>query len=114
MSDITRDWSFGGQIKSLRIKRKFTLREFCRQNGFDCGNYSKIEMSRMAPPNTLDKIIELTKPLKPSKVELEMIQIAAYSFHQGRLFQKFYTGSGACGEEVSDKSKIFHEGDCIS
>ena len=90
MSDIFRDWSFGGQIKALRIKRKITLREFCRRNGFDCGNYSKIEMSRMVPPNAKDKIMALTKPLKPSQAELEMLCIAAYAFHQGRLFDKFW------------------------
>ncbi len=90
MSDIFRDWSFGGQLKALRLKRQITMREYARKIKMDCGNYSKIEMSRLAPPPTKEKIIALTKALEPEPITLEMMCIAAYGFHQGMMFKKFW------------------------
>lgn len=89
MSDIFRDYSFGGWLKSFRLKRGIGLREMCRITGMDSGNYSKIEMSKMSPPNSRKKIIELTKPLKLENGEIEMLISTAASWHLSRVQRKF-------------------------
>ena len=48
---------FGKYITELRISRGITLREFCRRNGLDPSNWSKIERS-VAPPPRSKKTIE--------------------------------------------------------
>jgi len=42
--------TFGNYFKQKRMERGLTLREFCRVNGFDPGNISKIER-RSFPPD---------------------------------------------------------------
>jgi len=42
--------SFGEFVRDKRIEQRLTLREFCRKNGFDPGNVSKIERGLMPPP----------------------------------------------------------------
>jgi len=41
---------FGKFFRKLRKDAGLTLREFCRQNGFDPGNLSKMERGRAKPP----------------------------------------------------------------
>ncbi|MCK9275031.1 MAG: helix-turn-helix domain-containing protein [Syntrophales bacterium] len=50
--------TFGEYFKQKRIENNITLREFCRVNGFDPGNISKIERGLFPPPQlkeTLEK-----------------------------------------------------------
>lgn len=50
--------TFGQFINELRIKRGLTLREFCKINGHDPGNWSKLERGLLFPPEneeTLEK-----------------------------------------------------------
>lgn len=42
--------SFGEFFKQRREARDLTLREFCRRNGFDPGNISRLERGLLAPP----------------------------------------------------------------
>jgi len=42
--------AFGERLKQLRRDQGFTLREFCRRNGFDHGNMSRIERGLARPP----------------------------------------------------------------
>ena len=42
--------TFGALLKELRLKSGQTLREFCENNGFDPGNYSRIERGLFSPP----------------------------------------------------------------
>jgi transcriptional regulator with XRE-family HTH domain len=42
--------TFGELFKKRRIMLKKTLRQFCRENGLDSGNTSKIERSVIGPP----------------------------------------------------------------
>jgi transcriptional regulator with XRE-family HTH domain len=90
MSDIFRDWSFGGQLRDMRLSRGIAMREMARMLKMDCGNYSKIEMSKLPPPPSKTKILALTKLLNPKPVEIELMLVAAYNFHQGRMFDKFW------------------------
>lgn len=53
---------FGQLLKELRLRSGQTLREFCENNGFDPGNYSRIERGLFAPPGN-EKIAEYAKAL---------------------------------------------------
>ena len=44
---------FNETIKSLRIQKKLTLRDFCAQNGLDPSNWSKIERGVNPPPGDI-------------------------------------------------------------
>ncbi len=53
---------FGPLLKELRVKQELTLRQFCKQHGFDPGNYSRVERGLFAPPSN-DKIKEYAQAL---------------------------------------------------
>ncbi len=55
--------SFGDFFKRRRRELGLTLREFCRVNGFDPGNLSKIERGILAPPQTTEKRLDYAKAL---------------------------------------------------
>ena len=44
---------FNESIKSLRIQKKLTLRDFCAQNGLDPSNWSKVERGVNPPPGDI-------------------------------------------------------------
>lgn len=50
--------TFASFIRDKRIAAGMTLREFCRQTGFDASNWSKIERNLMLPPQS-KSILEL-------------------------------------------------------
>lgn len=85
------DWSFGAQLKRARVAKGFTLREYCRQNGMDSGNYSNLENNRIAPPDSRGKLLDLVRPLEISETAIEMLAIAAFNFHLGRVQRKFWS-----------------------
>jgi transcriptional regulator with XRE-family HTH domain len=41
---------FGQMLKDLRIKKELSLREVCRETGYDPSNWSKIERGLISPP----------------------------------------------------------------
>lgn len=90
MSDITRDWSFGGQLRRYRIQREITLRDMCKKVGVDMGNYSKMERGELPPPKNTDELAKIIKPLRLDEASERLIYCAAYSFHCGRLFERFW------------------------
>lgn len=47
---------FGAFLKKLRTERGLTLRKFCLENGFDPGNYSRVEAGRTQPPAEVEGI----------------------------------------------------------
>ncbi len=55
--------AFGALLKQLRIDRKLTLREFCHRNGFDPGNYSRLERGVFNPPQDRQKLEQYAKAL---------------------------------------------------
>ena len=61
--EIMEKHSFGGFFKERRQILGLTLRDFCRQNGFDWGNLSKIERGKMPPPTKREKLEEYAKAL---------------------------------------------------
>jgi transcriptional regulator with XRE-family HTH domain len=55
--------SFGEFFKAKRISNSLTLREFCRVNGFDPGNISKIERGLFQPPQSKDMLLKYATAL---------------------------------------------------
>lgn len=47
---------FGGYVRSKRLEKGFSLREFCRRLEEDASNWSKIERETMAPPQDTGKL----------------------------------------------------------
>lgn len=54
---------FGSFFMAKRKELRKTLREFCRENGFDAGNVSKIERGVMSPPQGKDKQLQYANAL---------------------------------------------------
>jgi len=48
---------FGELFKKLRLKRGYTLREFCRRLNEDPAYISRIERGKIPPPSSRDKLI---------------------------------------------------------
>ena len=55
---------FGKFFKSRRMEAGLTLREFCRNHGFDAGNISKIERDILPPPEASDLLARYAKSLR--------------------------------------------------
>lgn len=56
--------NFGSFFKEKRRKLGFTLREFCRVNGLDPGNISKIERGLLAPPQSKEILAKYASALE--------------------------------------------------
>ena len=55
---------FGNFFRQRRKTLGLSLREFCRQNGFDPGNLSRLERSLLSPPHAKDILESYAKALK--------------------------------------------------
>jgi len=42
--------TFGGALRQLRLSQGKTLRQFCKEHGFNPGNWSRYERDRIPPP----------------------------------------------------------------
>ena len=74
--------SFADFIRQKRIAAELTLREFCRDIGFDASNWSKIERGLKRPPQSksfLEGIAETLKIETGSEDYKEMFDLAALS-----------------------------------
>jgi len=56
--------SFGIFFKSLRKKKRITLREFCLQASADPANISRLERGTMPPPQDIDILERYAKALE--------------------------------------------------
>jgi transcriptional regulator with XRE-family HTH domain len=74
--------SFANFIREKRIASGLTLREFCRVNGFDASNWSKVERGLSTPPQSakvLKNIAFSIKIQEGSQDYKEMFDLAALS-----------------------------------
>jgi transcriptional regulator with XRE-family HTH domain len=55
--------TFGKFFKQKRLEKGLTLREFCRINGFDPGNISKIERGLFPPPQSKELLLNYAAAL---------------------------------------------------
>lgn len=88
MSDIFRDYSFGGWLKSFRVEAKLTLREAARTLDMDAGNYCKLERSEIDPPKNRASIERLLKALNAEK-HLDFMVSLAFQHHLACLRERF-------------------------
>jgi len=54
---------FGEMVRKLRLNNGLSLREFCLKHGHDASNMSKIERSRLAPPQKPAQLTRLATEL---------------------------------------------------
>lgn len=52
---------FNESVKSLRLKKRLTLRDFCEQAGLDPSNWSKVERGINPPPGDVGVLESLAK-----------------------------------------------------
>ncbi|MCX7425932.1 MAG: helix-turn-helix transcriptional regulator [Planctomycetia bacterium] len=73
---------FGRLMKSLRQRTGKTMRDFCLENGFDPGNYSRLERGIFPPPQREDILERYATALglaRGSDEWLEFFDVAAAS-----------------------------------
>lgn len=89
MSDIFRDYSFGGWLRTWRIEKQITLREMSRRFDMQPSQYCKIEKSELDPPNTRERLMQLTKPLELNEERFEMLVCLSFQHHLCKLKERF-------------------------
>lgn len=88
MSDITRDWSFGGIIRHERLKMGITLREFARRLSDSPGNISRLEQNESPPPKKSKKIDEICEALGNPDLS-PLLKSTAFQHHLSILREEF-------------------------
>lgn len=89
MSDIFRDYSFGGWLRSFRVEKQIGLREMSRTLGMQPSQYCKIEKSELDPPSNRERLEQLIAPLKLEENRKEMLLSLAYQHHLSKLKSRF-------------------------
>jgi transcriptional regulator with XRE-family HTH domain len=80
MSDIFRDYSFGGWLRHYRKEKRLTLREMAKHIDMDAANYCRIEKSEYMPGKK-ETVLKLLEPLRLDKTQKEMMISLAFQ-HQ--------------------------------
>jgi transcriptional regulator with XRE-family HTH domain len=62
---------FGTTLKSLRIKKGFSLRKICQMVHYDPSNWSKIERGRISPPSDIKMLTNWAQILGLPKKNIE-------------------------------------------
>ena len=116
--------NFGEYIKNIRIKKRMTLREFCRETKYDPSNWSKIERNILQPPKSkeiLNSIADTLNIEKDSEEYSTMLELAALSYIPTELiesdvverlpiFLRTIRGQKPTREELEELIKILREG----
>lgn len=89
MSDITKDYSFGGLVRSLRLKRGLTLRAGAKLLGMDPGNLSKLERSELDPPKSAKRISQICFILG-AEISAELLVSTAFQHHFSIFKDRFF------------------------
>ena len=73
--------TFGEFFKEKRLERKLSIREMCSLYGYDSGNISRLERSRLPPPRSQKKLDEYAKALgvKKGTADYERMMNIAYA-----------------------------------
>ena len=94
---------FASMLKRIRLRHGVTLREFCLKNGFDPGNYSRLERGLFPPPENHELLerYAIALGIKPGSDEwLELFDFAAAE--RGRIPDDIMSD-----KEVVDKLPVF-------
>lgn len=84
--------SYGEQIKKLRLQTSMkSLNGFCKDIGFNAGNWSRIENNIMPPPNSAKKVraFVVNVRLRVQTGQWDSVIFAAYQFHKKMNEQLF-------------------------
>jgi len=87
--------NFGSLFRSSRKALGLTLREFCRRNGFDPGNVSRLERGLVPPPQTRQILESYAKALK----------LVRDSSAWETFFELAATGSGRIPDEFLENQR---------
>lgn len=88
MSDIVRDYSFGGWLRHRRLEIGMTLRISAKHCRMDAGNYSKLERSELDPPRNAKKIQQMCNRL--GMIEMVPLLLSlAFQHHLSILRNEF-------------------------
>ena len=100
MKKDDRDRTFGALFKERRMALGLTLREFCKKNGLDPGNLSRLERGLSPPPQgeRLATYAEMLELKEGSDAWYEFFDLAAAE--QGKIPEDLRT------EEVLEKLPI--------
>lgn len=88
MTDFFKEWTFGSQLRSLRIKKGYTLRKYAKIIGMPPGNLSTLENGLRNPPQDSATIFKLVGHLGLDSFEVTRLAMAAFNFHVERLKKK--------------------------
>ena len=91
MSDITRDYSFGGWVRHIRLSNQITLRAAASTAGMDAGNLSKIERSELTPPMKKESLAVIVKAIQASPDQEVLLKSLAFQHHLALLRKRFFT-----------------------
>ncbi len=89
MSDITRDYSFGGWLRYSRLEKEITLRQAAEKIGMDPGNLSKLERSELDPPSCMKDVEKICLPLGLDGSRYTLLLSLAYQHHVSKLKMRF-------------------------
>lgn len=88
MSDITRDWSFGGIVRHARLANELTLRELARRLDDSAGNISRLENNETPPPRKAKKIDEICEAIGNKDIA-PLLKSVAFQHHLAVLHEEF-------------------------
>src|ERR1700693_4737203 len=95
---MSTDRHFGEFFRASRKAQGLTLRDFCRRNGFDAGNVSRIERGLVAPPQAQHILESYAKALKLKRRTDQWDQFFALAAAAtGRIPQEILQDQGAVG-----------------
>jgi len=89
MSDIFRDYSFGGWLHEFRINKEITLRGASKLLNMQPSYLCKLEKSELDPPQNGSKIEYICNQLDFDEYQLKMLMSLAYQHHLSKLKTKF-------------------------
>lgn len=83
------DLSFGTLFRTIRIKNKETLRQYCLKRGFDSGNISKMERNIFPPPFSMKQLIKYLNGMECSDLELNLLITAAQNYYLSQVISRW-------------------------
>lgn len=81
--------SFGELLRQFRTRRSVGLREMAAECARDASNYANLELGKLGPPNSKERVLKLVEPLALAEDEVEQLISAAYEWHLAKLNKRF-------------------------
>lgn len=89
MSDIFRDYSFGGWIRHIRTNNQITLRDAAKAMNTSPGNLSKLERSELPPPRKAKRVKEIVEAIGRNPDSVDLLLSLAFQHHLTELSKEF-------------------------